>query len=51
MGKTRTCSRCGERKPLDAFYQQKGGAQGRRGACKECYRAAERATWGEAARV
>jgi hypothetical protein len=43
--KTRTCSRCGKRKPLDAFYCQEGGAKGRRGACKVCYRAAERAAY------
>jgi hypothetical protein len=40
------CSTCGQKKPLSAFYKQKGGAQGRRGMCsKECYRAAERASW------
>jgi hypothetical protein len=32
--KTKTCSRCGLEKPLNAFYRQKGGAQGRRGRCK-----------------
>jgi hypothetical protein len=37
-------STCRQRKPLSAFYKQKGGAQGRRGRCKE-YRAAERASW------
>lgn len=26
-------------------YEQAGGAQGRRGMCKECYKAAERAAW------
>jgi hypothetical protein len=40
----KNCSRCGKRKALNAFYKQKGGAQGRRGMCKECYRAAERAS-------
>jgi hypothetical protein len=30
----KTCSRCGKRKPLDAFYKQAGGAQGRRSRCK-----------------
>jgi hypothetical protein len=39
---TKTCSRCGRRKPLGAFYKQQGGAQSRRGMCKECFRAAER---------
>jgi hypothetical protein len=28
--KTKICSRCGKRKPLDAFYKQAGGAHGRR---------------------
>jgi hypothetical protein len=41
----KVCSSCGQKKPLDAFYRQKGGAQGRRGRCKECYRAAQRAAW------
>jgi hypothetical protein len=39
------CSRCGERKALRAFYKQARGAHGRRGACKECYRAAQRAAY------
>jgi hypothetical protein len=43
--KTKICSRCGKRKPLDAFYRQAGRAKGRRGACKVCYRAAQRAAW------
>jgi hypothetical protein len=42
---TKPCSRCGLKKPLSAFYKQTGGAQGRRGMCKECFRAAERAAW------
>lgn len=33
------------------FYKQAGGAQGRRGACKECYPAAERAAWERDPRV
>jgi hypothetical protein len=41
----KTCSRCGLEKPLSAFYKQAGGAQGRRGMCRECFRAAERAAW------
>jgi hypothetical protein len=43
--KTKTCSRCGKKKRLDAFYKQEGGAQERRGRCKECYRAAQREAW------
>jgi hypothetical protein len=39
---TKACSRGGRRKPLGAFYKQQGGAQSRRGMCKECFRAAER---------
>jgi hypothetical protein len=41
----KTCSRCGPEKPLHDFYKQAGGAQGRRGMCKECFRAAERASY------
>ena len=41
----KTCSRCGLKKPLRDFYRQAGGAQGRRGMCKECFRAAERASY------
>jgi hypothetical protein len=33
------------RGPLSAFYKQAGGAYGRRGMRKECYKAAERASW------
>jgi hypothetical protein len=40
-----TCSRCGLEKPLRDFYRQAGGAQGRRAMCKECFRAAERASY------
>jgi hypothetical protein len=46
-----TCSTCGKRKPLDAFYKQIGGAQGRRGACREWPRAAERASWAKDPKV
>jgi hypothetical protein len=41
----KVCSTRGKKKPLNAFYKQKGGAQGRRGACKECFKAAQRAAW------
>jgi hypothetical protein len=41
----KTCSRCGLEKPLDDFYKQAGGSQGRRSRCKEYYRAAQRAAW------
>ena len=30
------CKRCGETKPLDAFYAQKGCRDGRRPECKSC---------------
>lgn len=33
---TRTCTQCGEPKPLDLFYRQKNGRHGRSSACKEC---------------
>ena len=39
------CSTCGKKKPLNAFYKQKGGAQGRRGRYKECYKSAERTAY------
>jgi hypothetical protein len=38
--KRKTCSKCAQEKPLGEFYEQAGGAQGRRGACKECFKAA-----------
>ena len=41
----KVCSSCGQRKSLDAFYRQQGGAYGRRGMCKVCFRAADRASW------
>jgi transposase len=41
----KTCSRCGLEKPLGHFYRQEGGAQGRRGVCKECFKAAQRVLW------
>jgi recombinational DNA repair protein (RecF pathway) len=42
---TKTCSRCGRKKPLSAFYQQAGGAQGRRSRCKTCYKELERESY------
>jgi hypothetical protein len=41
----KVCSRCGEAKPLGEFYRQEGGAKGRRGMCKECFKAAQRVAW------
>jgi hypothetical protein len=41
----KTCSRCGEPKPLDDFYKQVGGAQGRRSRCKSCYKELERESY------
>jgi len=34
----KTCSKCGQAKPLDSFYKAKGYRDGRRGICKECHR-------------
>ncbi|SHE13805.1 Uncharacterised protein [Chlamydia abortus] len=34
----KTCTKCGETKPLDDFYKQKDGKHGRRGDCIECTR-------------
>lgn len=30
------CSKCGESKPFDEFYREKGAPDGRRGDCKAC---------------
>ena len=35
---SKTCTKCGETKPLDDFYRDKTGAGGRRPDCKECVR-------------
>ena len=34
----KTCSKCGQTKPLDSFYKAKGCRDGRRGTCTECRR-------------
>jgi len=34
----RTCTKCGETKPLTAFYAEKRGRNGRRYSCKDCDR-------------
>ena len=44
---TKTCSKCGETKPLTEFHKQTGSKDGHRGHCKECQQAAYR-TWYEA---
>jgi hypothetical protein len=31
------CSKCGELKPLDSFYKQATGRDGRRADCKDCF--------------
>jgi hypothetical protein len=33
------CTKCGELKPLSAFYREKGGRDGHRGDCKACFAA------------
>lgn len=35
---SKTCTKCGETKPLDGFHRDKTGAGGRRPDCKECVR-------------
>ena len=35
---SKTCTKCGETKPLDDFHRHKGKADGRRSHCKECVR-------------
>lgn len=39
----KTCSKCGETKPLDAFYRRKRAKDGRNGECAACVKAAVRA--------
>ena len=39
---SKTCTKCGETKPLDGFHRDKGTADGRRGKCKECVREYDR---------
>lgn len=39
----KACSKCGEIKPLDAFYAQKDGLYGRKSYCKACATGASRA--------
>ena len=34
----KTCTKCGETKPLDGFHRNKGGVDGRHSRCKECVR-------------
>jgi hypothetical protein len=33
---TKTCTKCGETKPLDEYHKDKSRRSGRRAACKEC---------------
>ena len=35
---SKTCTKCGETKPLDDFHRDKRGPDGRRSDCKECVR-------------
>lgn len=39
MSETKTCSKCGETKTLDAFYRQKRGRLGRSSVCRTCAQA------------
>ena len=36
MNNTKTCSKCGETKPLSEFYQQHTGRGGHLSRCKPC---------------
>ncbi|WP_294255606.1 hypothetical protein [Propionivibrio sp.] len=42
---TRTCTKCGQEKPLSAFAKQKLGKFGRRASCLECGKKANRAAY------
>ena len=35
----KTCTKCGETKPLDEFYKHPGALGGRKASCKSCQRA------------
>lgn len=35
--RSKRCTKCGELKPLDHFYKAKGGRDGLRGDCKDCF--------------
>ena len=39
----KTCSKCGETKPLSAYYRNKRAKDGRQSACKECRSAEQQA--------
>lgn len=41
---TKKCSKCGKIQPLSQFYRAKGGRDGLRGDCKDCF-AARRKRW------
>lgn len=41
----KACTKCGEVKPLEAFYARKTARDGRHSACKGCYCAARRAQY------
>lgn len=43
MTKSKICRKCGENKPLDDFYRNKMGADGRQSWCKSCHRT----RWGD----
>ena len=43
----KTCNQCGEAKPLDDFYAEKKGRDGRRPECKACNLATRRAKYAE----
>ncbi|WID10837.1 endonuclease VII [Streptomyces phage Mulchroom] len=38
----KTCKKCNEHKPFDAFYDQKNGGAGKFAVCKECQKEATR---------
>lgn len=42
---TRTCTKCGKDKPLDAFAKQRLGKFGRRASCLECGKKSNRAAY------
>jgi hypothetical protein len=47
----KTCKVCGIAKPLDEFYANKGGRDGRRPECKSCHLAARKARYDANPRV
>ena len=51
IGQVKTCSKCGELKPITEFYKTPGGRDGRRTECRTCNLAARKARYDSASAV